>query len=128
MIKLKRPIVAASLLLLLVTAGLAQGPKPVPFKPFDRYDAAFWAGGGLDIATSIGKREINPLLRDRDGMFSPQRAVALKASLWAAFKLLEYRYDTPRERKLIKYSKAAAGIAFGIVALLHNRNVPPARR
>jgi hypothetical protein len=86
------------------------------FKPLDWSDGAYWTGATLDIVSSTGKRELNPLFRNAQGRFTPGKNLAFKAGLWGVFKLTEAVYDKPRERKIIRYFKLGAGVAWAVVA------------
>jgi len=127
-----------SLLLVLALTGVASGqsrqdsqqsgqvkktqnyrlPDEKRFK-FDWSDLALAGGMAADTATSIGGHEAG-LFRGRDGKYAVGPNVAFKCGLFAAFKLLEWRY--PEHRKATKILKCIAGAGFGIVAV-HNSRV-----
>ena len=116
-----------AMILLLATIAAAQQPAREHFKPFNTSDAIYWAGATADLATSLDKREANPAWRDSSGIFSPGRNLAFKGSLWAAFKLLEWKYASPKERRAIAWTKLAVGAVF-IGFAVHNAGVEKPRR
>ena len=119
---------AICLLFLLAATASPQTPvKQEPFKLFNASDAVYWTGGTLDIVSSLNKRELNPLFRDEAGIFSPSKNLAFKAGIWSAFKLLESRYRTPRQRRAISWVKVGAGIGYGALSIW-NFKQPRARR
>ncbi len=105
------------LCLLSLTAHSQTAIKQEPFKAFNGSDAIFWAGGSLDAVSTLNKRELNPLFRNDDGIFSPGKNLSFKAGIWGAFKILEYRYRTPRERRAIRWVKIGAGIGYGALSI-----------
>jgi hypothetical protein len=107
-----KQIILIIILLLPLTTQAQQSRER--FKIIEWSDAAYWAGAVFDIASSTGKRELNPLFRDRHGRFTPGRNLAFKAGLWGVFKLTEAVYDKPRERKIIRCVKFGVGVAWGI--------------
>ena len=104
---------------LLVTSALAQSPQPERRFRLDWADGVYWSGATCDLGSSIGKREANPLWRDNDGIFSPGKNFAFKAGFFGAFKGLEAHYRSPKERRIIRWVKVGAGIAYGIISV-HN--------
>jgi hypothetical protein len=102
------------LLILCLLASSVQAQEK--FKPFNLSDAAFWAGAGLDAASSVGKLEANPLWRNSKGEFSAGKNLAFKSGLWGAFKVLEYHYSTPHQRRVISWVKIGIGCGYGVIA------------
>lgn len=90
---------------------------------------ALAAANALDIASSRGRMEANPLLRTPDGSFSWQRGLVVKSSLSAAtitMQMLMFRKSSRSES-----SRAAAMVNFGSAAAIggiavHNLRVPKA--
>lgn len=93
---------------------------------FPLTDAAYWSGASLDLSSSFNKRELNPLFRNQAGIFSPNKNLAFKGGLWGIFKLLEFRYSNPNERRLIRWFKIGGGVAWGALAA-HNFGVKRVR-
>lgn len=87
------------------------------FKPFEWADGVYWGGMGADLVSSIGKRELSPVLRNSTGHFSPAKKFAFSAGVWSAFKLTEYFYTKPKERRIIRWFKVGVGVAWGVVAI-----------
>lgn len=76
--------------------------------------AALATGASLDVASSWGRYEANPLARDATGRFSPVRGLALKAGVGAGLWLLGRK--SPKAGTVANLT--AAGIWAG--AALHN--------
>jgi hypothetical protein len=106
----------AIFLLLFLSAPCFAQDKP---RPFDKTDAIYWGGAVLDIVSSHGKREGNPLARDKHGNLSLSKGIALKAGAWGVFKLMEYKI--PSERKAIRIAKIGAGILFASMVVRNFR-------
>jgi hypothetical protein len=124
---ISRLVAAICLGVLLCGNAYSQTPiKREPFKIFTASDGAYWGGVLLDLASSVNKREANPLLRDSSGIFAPGKNIAFKGSIWGAFKLLEWRYDKPSERRTIRGFKIGAGFVWGALAV-RNFRIRPAR-
>lgn len=111
-----------AILLLAITAAAQQPTEK--FKPFTPADAVYWGGAVADISTSVGKREAG-LFHDSSGRFAAGPNAAFKAGLWTAFKALEWRYNTPHERRIITWVKIGAGAAFAGFAI-HNAGISKA--
>jgi drug/metabolite transporter (DMT)-like permease len=71
------------------------------------------AASAADLASSVGHREANPLLRGRDGRFSPVRAVVVKVAPLAGVAYMQHRVPW-RGWKWVNF--AGAGV-FGVVAV-----------
>jgi len=118
---------------MLATTGMAQTytaptqTKRESFKWLDKADFVYWGGAGLDVGSSIGKKEANPLWADSNHIFSPGRNLAFKFGIWGAFKALESRYTQPKERRMIRWVKVGAGVAFTALAV-RNFGVEKARQ
>lgn len=123
---MKRQYLICVMVTMLATTGMAQ-TKRESFKWFDRGDAIYWAGAGLDIASSIDKKEANPLWRDSNHIFSPGKNLAFKFGIWGAFKALESHYTQPKERRMIRWAKIGVGVAFTALAV-RNFGVEKVRR
>lgn len=85
------------------------------FKIFNKYDTIFWVGNTLDITSSIGKRELNPLYKNSKGEFSTPKSLTVKATFWSICKMVEYKY--PEHRKSISYLKVISGGVFTVLAI-----------
>jgi len=48
------------------------------------------AVNALDVHSSLGHREVNPLLRNRDGRFSAGKGLALKGAIFGGFFAAQY--------------------------------------
>jgi hypothetical protein len=87
---------------------------------------AFAAASILDMRSSAGKHEVNPLLRSADGGFNTQRAGILKGAIGGGFFLMQRRLlkksDNPRLYKTFAITNYAAAGAYGAVAA-HNFGV-----
>jgi hypothetical protein len=113
-----RLLAAICVLFALCVVAPAQSNQPrESFKLFTLSDGAFWGGALLDLASSVNKREANPLWRDSQGFFSPGNNLAFKGALWGTFKWLEFRYRSQHERKLIRLVKIGAGVGFSVLAI-----------
>lgn len=84
--------------------------------------AALASGASLDVASSWGRYEANPLARDATGRFSPARGLALKAGVGAGLWLLGRK--SPKAGTVANLT--AASIWAG--ATLHNWRTPKAPR
>ena len=113
--------IVAAICILVLSAAIAPAQSSTqnrePFKLFTASDAAYWGGSALDLGSSLGKREGNPFNQGHTGVFSPGKNAGFKIGLWSAFKLLESRYSTPSERRLIGRFKIGTGLAFGLVSI-----------
>jgi len=79
---------AAGLLVLtalLAGPALQAAPPPRSKKRWIAAWVALAAVNALDVHSSAGRREANPLLRDRHGRFHPGKAVLLKSALTGGF-------------------------------------------
>lgn len=79
--------------------------------------AAFAAGVTVDIASSIGKRELNPLLRSADGRFDLKLATLFKVAPAAGVQTgTEYvTRKNPKTRKALAIvNLALSGVLFGV--------------
>lgn len=112
-----RLLAATFVVAFLLTTTNAQQPVQEKKFTFDKADTVLLAGFALDAGSSWGKREANPLWRDASGMFSPGKNLVFKASLFGGFKLLEWKYPDGRSRRLIRYVKYGAGVAFSALAI-----------
>jgi len=112
--------------LLLATANAQSPSVHNRFKLFNSSDAVYWGGAGADLASSLNKREGNPLWRDQNGIFAPGKNLAFKGIVWGGFKLLESRYSSPNERRAIAWVKYGVGAAFVCIAA-HNLGVKQVR-
>ena len=81
----------------------------------DKTDAALIAASAADVWASRGLREANPLARGDDGRLSLSKGIALKAGLFAGFKVAEFAF--PTERRSIRNAKRIAAIAFTAMAI-----------
>lgn len=118
--------IAFTLLFLLITPCyvFAQSPpepkqvsKPIVLpKKFrlDWGDFTYWAGSFADVASSVGKREANPLLRNPDGRFSVGKGLALKGGVYGAIKVIEYYH--PQNRRAMLWFKFGVGVVYGCIA------------
>lgn len=77
----------ACLLLLLTVPAYCLSPKTKRRLTF----AALLVVQALDVHSSLGKYEANPLYRDRYGKFSPRKAVLIKAAAMTALAIAEER-------------------------------------
>lgn len=94
--------------------------------------AAFAVANVLDLDSSHGKMELNPLLRGADGRFSVGRAAALKGGIGAGFVGLQawMIHSSPRKNlyKHFTFANAAASGGLGALAV-RNYGIPkPASR
>ena len=79
-------------------------------------DLAYWAGAGMDLASSAGQREANPVFLGSDGKFQAGKNLAFKGGLFAALKILDWKYQKPSERKALFITKMLIGAGFGALA------------
>lgn len=89
--------------------------------------AAVAAATMLDVQTSVGKYELNPMFRSRDGIFSPGRGIAIKMGVLgggAAAQFLLFRREPRIPTALTIANFAAAGVLGGVA--VRNSRVPAA--
>ena len=53
---------------------------------------ALTTGATMDISSSIGQYEANPIVRQPNGLFSPKRGIAIKAGICTGLILLGKKY------------------------------------
>jgi hypothetical protein len=89
--------------------------------------AAFAVANVLDLHSSAGKMELNPLLRSADGQFSVGRAAALKGGIGAGFVALQgwmiHRNPEKNYYKHFTFANAAAAGGLGALAV-RNYGIP----
>ncbi len=87
---------------------------------------AFAAASVLDMRSSAGKQELNPLLRDSQGSFNSKRAGILKGAIGGGFFLVQRRILKKSENaalfKTFAITNYSAAGAYGAVAA-HNFGV-----
>ena len=76
------------------------------------------AGVVADIASSIGGREGNPLLRSRDGTFNVRRAIVIEAA-----PCVSAAFFAKKRPRFVFWLGTAIG-AVHLVAAIHNSRVP----
>ena len=85
---------------------------------------ALVAAQSADMWSSIGRYEANPLLRDRHGVFSPTKGIAIKAATTAGLLYMEHfvirRHPSTRKTFAVLNFVIAGAIA-GVAA--RNRSV-----
>jgi hypothetical protein len=104
-----------TILILITLCSICNAQQVKPFKVFDKYDTVYWIGNGIDIKSSIGKKELNPILRNNQGLYSINKGLLTKSILWVSLKGLQRYY--PDHRKFMQISIASIGIAFGIIGV-----------
>jgi len=90
---------------------------------------AFAAVNILDVQSSAGKREANPLFRDSRGNFNAGKAALLKAAIGGGFFGLQYwlAKKNPDKNYYKTFTYATAGAAGALAAVaIHNYGVEPA--
>jgi len=109
------------LLALVLLAGCAGAQTKKPF-----CDRACWGsvvvysgGSALDWGSSLGGRELNPIVRQSDGIFSPWRGAVLKAAPLG----LSFVFQKQHSRAMFWF-RVAGGVASALSGLrnLENRS------
>jgi hypothetical protein len=124
-----------SVLVLLMSSTLgAETPASRPWKK--RWlvsSAALVAVNFLDVHSSRGLGEANPLLRDASGRFATRRAILLKGAITGGF--LAFQYGLMRAHPEKNYYRVftvanavAAGSLGAVVAHNYRLPAPPARQ
>jgi len=117
------------LLFIFVVAGFAQSVEPI--REFSRDDllwrasfVAFATTQALDVHSSHGKRELNPMFQGAGGQFDTSKAVAIKSGLVVGTFLIQ-NYTNQRHPRLRKFSTIINfGLAVGYSFVLrHNYSV-----
>jgi hypothetical protein len=109
-------MLVGALVCIWLLASPAQGQTIAPRSPDRAWQASLGVlavASAADLASSVGRREANPLLRGRDGRFSPGRAVVVKVAPLAALGYMQHRVPW-RGWKWVNF--AGAGV-FGVVAV-----------
>lgn len=115
------------LLVLSCTSTLSAQAKPKRWKKVWVISALAVAGATLlDARSSAGRYELNPLLRDSSGRFSPSRGIALKSGVTAGALLLQVlaarkKPDAYRTSSIVNFGMTGV---FSAVAA-RNRGVTP---
>jgi hypothetical protein len=115
-----------------VPAHLRMNGRDVPGKKrFDKWflasSAVFAVGAVLDHQSTVagmkkaGARELNPLLRNSDGSFSPGKHLALTAGVYGASLMLQRKH--PKMANVLRFIGGAAKIGVSI----HNRSAARGR-
>lgn len=97
-----------------------------PAKRFDAAEGAYWgsvafmvAGHFADHNSSVGRVELNPVLRGGDGRYDSGRGIAIKAAYVGALVVTQ-RLLLRKHPKLKQYSTvvnlAVGSVSFGIAA------------
>ncbi|MBI1358453.1 MAG: hypothetical protein GC160_29300 [Acidobacteria bacterium] len=91
--------------------------------------AAFAAVNALDLHSSAGKRELNPLLQNSDGMFSTTKGAMFKGALGGGFFALQALviHSNP-EKNYYKPFTFATGAATGAMGMVVHHNYGVAGR
>ena len=119
------------LLLLVAVSAMAQTAEIKPVPRFSRDDAAWLASFSafattqvLDIHSSNGKRELNPMFRASDGMFDTNRAVLIKSATVGGVFASQY-FINKKYPSMKKYSTLMnIGLTVGYVFVLrHNYSI-----
>lgn len=115
------------ILCLVLSAFLAQAQQPTKF--WRASVVALSAANVVDIHSSWGKRELNPLMANNSGTFGARGAllkVALTGSLLGIEYLVTRRHPSSKLYRVLGFVNfgAAAGVA-GVAA--HNYTVPGVR-
>ncbi len=124
--------IASVVLLLTLTASAAAQQPATTIKLPPRFSFS-WADGLLVVGTvvddhyAMGKREVFPLVRDGNKLYSRPRYVGYSLVIGGAFKTLEAFYRKPEERRLIRIVEGAFGVTRLCVGLFHNRQIKAAR-
>jgi len=115
-----------------VPAHLRMNGRDVPGKKrFDKWflasSAVFAVGAIMDHQSTVagmkkaGAREVNPLLRNSDGSFSPGKHLALTAGVYGASLMLQRKH--PKMANVLRLIGGAAKIGVSI----HNRSAAQGR-
>ncbi len=87
---------------------------------------AFAAVNLLDAHSSMGRRELNPLLRNADGTFSGGKAAVIKAAVGGGFFAFQWwtqrRNPEANHYKAFTIANSAAAASFGVVAIRNYGN------
>ena len=87
---------------------------------------AFAAVNLLDAHSSMGRRELNPLLRNADGTFSGRKAAMIKAAVGGGFFAFQWwtqrRNPEANHYKAFTIANSAAAASFGVVAMRNYGN------
>ncbi len=89
------------------------------------------AVNALDMHSSMGHREVNPLLRNREGRFSVGKGLALKGAIFGGFFAAQYAItranpESNSYRPFTITNGVIAGALGGVAA--HNYSLPAPRR
>lgn len=92
---------------------------------------ALAAVSALDVHSSRGHLEANPLFRDHAGRFAPRRAIAIKSALAGGFFAVQlWKVRSRPEKDYYRPFALANGIAAGGLGAVaaHNYSLPAPRR
>jgi len=113
------------MMLLLQPSGFGQTRRPPGKKAWALSAASLAAAAVLDVRSSVGRYEINPLLRNARGEFSLSRGIALKSCaiggmLLSQFVVTRKMPDANLYRPLAVLNLGASGL-LSVTALRNSR-------